>query len=66
LISTRIGQVLPGQVAQQAGIRNGDNVVAAGGAPVAEWDQLANIIHASPGKPLVLTIERTGGGRISR
>jgi regulator of sigma E protease len=60
LISTRIGQVLPGQVAQQAGIRNGDSVVAAGGAPVAEWDQLANIIHASPGKRLVLTIERDG------
>ena len=60
LISSRIGQVLPGQVAQQAGIRLGDRVVAAGGAPVAEWDQLASIIHASPGKPLVLTIERDG------
>jgi regulator of sigma E protease len=60
LVSPRIGQVLPGQVAQQAGIRSGDRVVAAGGAPVAEWDQLAKVIHASPGKPLVLTIERDG------
>jgi regulator of sigma E protease len=60
LVSTRIGQLLPGQVAQQAGIRSGDRVVAAGGVPVAEWDQLAKIIHASPGKPLMLTIERDG------
>ncbi len=60
LISSRIGQVLPGQVAEQAGIRIGDRVVAVGGAPVAEWDQLAKSIHASPGKPLVLTIERDG------
>jgi regulator of sigma E protease len=60
LVSTRIGQVLPGQVAQQAGIRGGDRVVAVSGTQVAEWDQLAQIIHASPGKPLVLTIERDG------
>jgi regulator of sigma E protease len=60
LVSTRIGQVLPGQVAQQAGIRGGDRVVAVNGAPVAEWEQLAKIIHASPGKPLTLTIERDG------
>ncbi len=60
LVSTRIGQVLPGQVAQQAGIRGGDRVVAVDGAPVAEWDQLAKVIHRSPGRALTLTIERDG------
>ncbi len=60
LVSTRIGQVLPGQAAQQAGIRSGDRVVAVDGAPVGEWDRLAKIIHGSPGKPLTLTIERDG------
>jgi regulator of sigma E protease len=60
LVSTRIGQVLPGQVAQQAGIRGGDRVLAVNGAPVGEWDQLAKIIHGSPGTPLTLTIERDG------
>ena len=60
LVSTRIGQVLPGQVAQQAGIRGGDRVVAVDGTPVGEWDRLAKIIHGSPGKPLTLTIEREG------
>lgn len=60
LVSTRIGQVLPGQVAQQAGMRSGDRVVAVDGVPVSEWDQLAKIIHGSPGKPLTLTMERDG------
>jgi regulator of sigma E protease len=60
LVSTRIGQVLPGQVAQQAGVRGGDRVVAVDGVPVAEWEQLAKIIHGSPGKTLRLTIERDG------
>jgi regulator of sigma E protease len=60
LVSTRIGQVLPGQVAQQAGVRGGDRVVAVNGTPVAEWDQLAKVIHGSPGKSLTLTIEREG------
>jgi len=63
LVSTRIGQVLPGQAAQQAGIRGGDRVVAVNGAPVAEWEQLAKIIHASAGKPLTLTVERGGEQR---
>src|SRR5512137_938211 len=60
LVSARIGQVLPGQVAQQAGIRGGDRVVAVEGTPVGEWDRLAKIIHGSPGKSLTLTIEREG------
>jgi regulator of sigma E protease len=45
LVSTRIGQVLPNQVAQQAGIRGGDRVLAVNGNSVGEWDQLAKIIH---------------------
>ena len=60
LVSTRIGQVVPSQVAQQAGIRGGDRIVAVNGNPVGEWDQLAKIIHRSPGTSLSLTIERDG------
>lgn len=60
LLSTRIGQVLPGHVAEQAGLRSGDLIVALNGTPVVEWDQLANTIHESPGKPVRLTVERDG------
>jgi regulator of sigma E protease len=60
LISTRIGQVLAGQVAEQAGLRSGDSIVALNGTPVAEWEQLAKFIHGSPETPIRLTIEREG------
>lgn len=64
LVPSRIGQVLPGQPAQAAGLESGDRIVAVDGGPVAEWDQLARIIHASPGKPLTLAVER-GGERLT-
>lgn len=60
LVSTRIGQVLPGHVAQQAGLRSGDRIVALDGMPVGEWEQLAKGIHGSPGKAVRLTVEREG------
>lgn len=60
LLSTVIGQVLPGHVAEQAGLRSGDRIVALNGTPVAEWEQLAKTIHASPGKVVRLTVEREG------
>ena len=61
LLSTRIGQVLPGHVAEQAGLRSGDLIVALNGIPIVEWEQLAKTIHESPGKPVRLTVERDGG-----
>jgi regulator of sigma E protease len=60
LISTRIGQVRPGDAAHRAGLRTGDSIVALNGSPVAEWDQLAKFIHGSPGKSIRLTVEREG------
>jgi len=60
LVSTRIGQVIPGHVAQEAGLQTGDRIVAVEGRPVAEWEQLAKAIHASPGRPVSLTVERDG------
>lgn len=60
LLSTRIGQVLLGHVAEQAGLRSGDRIVALNGTPIVEWEQLAKTIHESPGKPVRLTVQRDG------
>ncbi len=60
LVSSKIGQVIPGQPAQAAGLKAGDRVVAISGQPVTEWDQMAKAIHASPGRPIQLTIDRQG------
>ncbi len=60
LISTRIGQLEPGHVAQQAGLRSGDRIVALNGVPVSDWEQMRKGIRGSPGKPLRATVEREG------
>ena len=58
LLSTQIGQVLPGHVAEQAGLKSGDRIIALNGTPVVEWEQLAKTIHENPGRPVRLTVER--------
>jgi regulator of sigma E protease len=60
LISTRIGQLEPGHVAHQAGIKSGDRIVALNGLPVSDWEQMRKGIRGSPGKPLRITVERDG------
>jgi len=44
--------------AQAAGIQIGDKIVQIGEEKVQFWDQLQNIVHDSPGKPLEFTVER--------
>jgi regulator of sigma E protease len=60
LLSTRIGQILPGQPAERAGLKSGDRIAAFDDRPITEWEQLANAIHDSLGKAIRLTIEREG------
>jgi len=58
-----IGFVVKGGEAERAGIEEGDRVVAIGGIPVSDWNQMARIIHNSPDKPLTFEIERGGAHR---
>ncbi len=60
LISTRIGPLEPGDIAQKAGIKSGDQIVALNGVPVTDWEQMRKGIRSSPGRPLRLTVEREG------
>jgi regulator of sigma E protease len=60
LISTRIGELTPGDIAQKAGIKSGDLIVAINGETVSDWEQMRKGIRGSPGKPLRLTVEREG------
>ncbi len=55
-----IGQVASGYPAARGGLRPGDLITAVDGKPVANYFELADIIHASPGKPLQLTYRRAG------
>jgi len=58
-----IGKVIPGSVAERAGLAEGDRVVAIDGARVPSWETLVAKVRASPGRALVLEVERDGQRR---
>lgn len=55
-----IGRVVPGGAADRAGLQAEDRVRRAGGAPVANWEQLVQAIRERPGAVLPLVVERGG------
>jgi regulator of sigma E protease len=50
----------PGWPAEKAGIVQGDRILTVEGKQIAEWDQLLEVIHASPDKPLLVTWDHQG------
>lgn len=52
------GAVKPESPAQIAGLQVGDKIVGIDGQKVEFWDQLQNIVHASPGKSLLFEVKR--------
>jgi|WetSurMetagenome_2_1015567.scaffolds.fasta_scaffold42200_3 regulator of sigma E protease len=59
-LPAEISQVAPGYPAARAGLKPGDLITAVDGNPVFSYFQLADIIHASAGKPMRLTFLRGG------
>ncbi len=55
-----IGEVLPDKPAANAGIQKGDTVVSVNGKPVQQWYDLLEVILASPGKNVSMTVARSG------
>jgi len=55
-----IGRVVAGGAAERAGLLAGDRVRQAGGAPIADWEQLVRAIRERPGVILPLVVERGG------
>ncbi len=53
-----VGQVLPDRPAAAIGLQPGDRIVAINGTPTSTWQQLVEIIHASPEKEITLEWER--------
>lgn len=54
------GALQPGCPAEQVGLRPGDAIVAIDGRPMERGEEVVRTIHQSPGKRLVLTVERDG------
>lgn len=55
-----IGQIIPGESAELAGLKQGDKVLAIAGQAVDSWSRLVTIIRDKPGKPLVVQVDRAG------
>jgi regulator of sigma E protease len=56
--------VLPERAAAAASMKTGDKIVEIDGIRVDEWDKMADLISAHPGRPLALVVDR-GGQRVS-
>lgn len=57
-----IGEILPGEPAEQAGLRVGDRVVSADGAPIGSWRELVDLVRDRPETPIALDVERPDAG----
>ncbi len=55
-----VGQVTAASPAAQAGLRQGDRIVAIDRTPVADWEQMARLIGASQGRRLDVAYRREG------
>jgi regulator of sigma E protease len=55
-----IGDIVRDYPAWKAGLKPGDQITAVNGHAVANYFELADLIHASPGKPMDLAYQRDG------
>ena len=56
----RLGRIIPGGAAEQAGLREGDRILAANGTPLADGQAFVELVRASPAKPLLIDGQRQG------
>lgn len=55
-----IGEVLPGEPAEEAGLQTGDRILSVDGIEVKDWTQWVEYVQAHPRQTLALEIERAG------
>lgn len=60
VIPPRLGRVLPGGPAAEAGLREGDVVTAVDGVAVADFAALADAINARPNRDIAVRVTRDG------
>jgi len=61
-----IGKVLPGSVAEAAGLREGDRIAAIDGENVEHWGRVVAIVGAAAGRAIEIEVLRGGERRLLR
>jgi regulator of sigma E protease len=56
----RVGLIVPGKPAEQAGLRTDDAILRIDGKPVQSFAEIPPLVAASPGKPIAFEIWRGG------
>lgn len=56
----RIGDLTPEGAAFEAGLQEGDQVLAIDGQPLDSWEEMTGVIQQNPNEPIVFEIERNG------
>lgn len=62
----RVGQVVEGMPASQAGLRPGDSVLSLNGKDLETWSDLQRGLNSNPGREVTLEIARGGETRVVR
>lgn len=57
-IAPILGQIIPGSVADRAGLKSGDRIIAIDGVPLDSWSEVVQRIRAAPAQALTLEYER--------
>lgn len=58
--TNHLGEVLTGGVAEQAGLKENDEIVSIDGKNITDWNGLATVISENPGKQMKFVIKRNG------
>jgi regulator of sigma E protease len=59
--AARVGSVVPGMPAAEAGLRPGDRIEAVAGTPVSSWQELVQEVQRHPGEEIPLAVAREDG-----
>ena len=60
VVPARVGKIVPGSPAERAGLREGDELRAVDGEPVADFPELVSLVQPNAGRTLVFSVERAG------
>lgn len=59
-----IGELVPGEAAEEAGMQVGDRILAVDGSPIPSWEEWVGIVREHAGQTLDLDLERADGERV--